>query len=235
MHVNGKKLRHEQKYYINPQDYIATRNRLRTLMSLDRHSVSDEGYHIRSLYFDNLSETALYDKNNGVYQRKKYRIRIYNLSDGIIKLERKSKWNEYVLKEAASLTRQQTDRLLSGDAEWLRGEDHPLLADFYRDWKQNALKPSVSVDYIREAYIDEMSDTRITFDKRLAAGFHSALLFDRDLQTWEAIEGPRLILEVKFRQFLPHMIRSLLQMTAHQRSTISKYVLCKERQKIYTR
>jgi hypothetical protein len=232
---NGNMLRHELKYYIHPHEYVGLRSRLRALLPLDRHSVSDEGYHIRSLYFDDVRESALYDKLNGYFQRKKYRIRIYNVSDRIIRLERKSKWNEYVLKESAALTRGQVYRLLEGDIDWLADEGQRLLTDFYRDLKEGAMKPSVIVDYIREAYVDEPTNTRITFDKQLAAGLHSFDLFDPNLATWEAIQGPRMIMEVKFHRFLPGTIRSLAQVSAHQRSTISKYVLCKERQKVYGR
>lgn len=233
MQFQGKRLRHELKYYIHPHEQIGLRNRLRPILKLDRHSSSNEGYHIRSLYFDNANESALYDKNNGVFRRRKYRIRIYNISDRVIKLERKSKWNEYVAKESAALSREQVEFLLSGDYDCLRKETVPLLAEFYGDLKQGVMKPTVIVDYIREAYIDEPSDVRITFDKQLAAGISSYDLFDKDLMTWGAIEGTRTILEVKFNQYMPEPIRSIVQMSAFQRSTISKYVLCRERQKVY--
>ncbi|MNI06396.1 VTC domain protein [compost metagenome] len=233
MQFNGKRLRHELKYYISHNEYEGLRKRIRPLLPLDRNSIGDQGYHIRSLYFDDIHENALFDKNNGIFQRKKYRIRIYNVSDKVIKLERKSKFNEYVAKESISLTREQVDRLLGGDSEWLRGLNQQLAQDFYWDLKQGIMKPSVIVDYIREAYIESISDTRITFDKELASGLHANNLFDDQLATWQAVEGPKMILEVKFNQYLPASIRELLQMSAHQRSTISKYVLCKERQKMY--
>lgn len=233
MEFNGKRLRHEHKYYVSPTEYAGLRQRIRQLLPLDKNSISDEGYHIRSLYFDDIHESALHEKNDGIFQRKKYRIRIYNVSDQSIKLERKSKYNEYVAKESASLTREQTDRLLSGDAEALRGSCVQLLEDFYQDMKRGAMRPSVIVDYVREAYIEKFSDTRITFDKELASGLHSSDLFDKQLTTWRALDGPREILEVKFNHYLPASVHSLLQMSAHNRSTISKYVLCKERQKVY--
>ncbi|UFJ41052.1 polyphosphate polymerase domain-containing protein [Brevibacillus humidisoli] len=230
----GKKLRHELKYYLHRHEVAGLRDRVRHLLPLDSHSVSAEGYHIRSLYFDNMHESALYDKINGVFQRKKYRIRIYNVSDRVIKLERKSKWNEYVMKESADLTREQVERLLNGEIDWLGSSGHPLMSDFYRDLKHEVMRPSVIVDYTREAYVDELTNSRITLDKGLAAAFHAVDLFDPELPVWDVIEGPRTILEVKYDRFIPSNIRALLQLSAHNRSTISKYVLCKERQKVYS-
>ena len=42
-------------------------------------------YHIRSLYFDDVYETALKDKVAGTDERCKYRVRIYNYNDSVIK------------------------------------------------------------------------------------------------------------------------------------------------------
>ncbi|MCE5168931.1 VTC domain-containing protein [Paenibacillus profundus] len=96
------------------------------MLLLDQNSVDEHGYHIRSLYFDNIYESALHDKVDGILNRRKYRIRIYNKSDAVIKLERKSKWNEYVAKESAPMTRSEFERLYRGDAEFLREADSEL-------------------------------------------------------------------------------------------------------------
>lgn len=234
MKFANKRLRHELKYYIAPNEYESLRRRVATVMRLDRNSIGNDGYHIRSLYFDNINETALFDKNNGTFQRKKYRIRIYNRSDAVIKLERKSKFNEFTAKESASLTRAQFDSLMVGESQFLLESGDLLMREFYYDMLHGQLKPSVVVDYIREAYIYPVSDVRITFDKQLQAGVQSFDIFDPDLVTLESIEGPRQILEVKYNQFLPDFIKHLIQLSSHNRSTISKYVLCKEKQKVFT-
>jgi hypothetical protein len=233
MEFDGKKLRHELKYFISPSEYEGLRRRIRPLLPLDRNSLGEEGYHIRSLYFDDMHERSLHEKNNGYFQRKKYRIRIYNISDKTIKLERKSKYNDYVAKESAPLTREQVEGILQGEYESLRSNDSSVSNDFYWDLRSGRMRPSVIVDYWREAYIETFSDTRITFDKELAAGLHDYNLFDDSIMTWHALNEPRMILEVKYNKYLPGSVSGLLQMSAHQRSTISKYVLCKERQKVF--
>ncbi|SDW66457.1 polyphosphate polymerase domain-containing protein [Paenibacillus sp. CF384] len=233
MQFAGKKLRHEMKYYIHYHEYLGLRERLASVLKMDKNSIGREGYHIRSLYFDNVQESALIDKNDGVFQRKKYRIRVYNKSDAVINLERKSKFNEFIAKESVSMTREQFDRLVAGDAEFLLQLDHPLARDFYFDYKHGFLKPVVVVDYVREAYVYPVSDVRITFDKRLKASVQSLDIFDVDLPMVESIEGPKTILEVKYNQFLPDFVYGLLQMSAANRSTISKYVICRERRKSF--
>ncbi|MFB9325899.1 polyphosphate polymerase domain-containing protein [Paenibacillus aurantiacus] len=233
MQFAGKKLRHEMKYYIHYHEYLGLRERVGAVLTMDKNSIGRDGYHIRSLYFDNMHEAALNDKNDGIFQRKKYRIRIYNKSDRVIKLERKSKYHEYIAKESASMTREEYDRIIAGDWEFLRNSESPLARDFYFDNKHGLLKPAVVVDYQREAYIFPVSDVRITFDKSLKGSIQSLDIFDPNLPMVESIEGPKTILEVKYNQFLPDFVYGLIQMSAANRSTISKYVICRERRKSY--
>ena len=213
---------------------MGLRERIKSLLLLDQNSVDEHGYHIRSLYFDNIYESALHDKVDGILNRRKYRIRIYNKSDAVIKLERKSKWNEYVAKESAPMTRSEFERLYRGDTEFLREADSELKRDFYYAIKHGFMKSAVVVDYVREAYIYGVSDVRITFDKELSAVVQSFDIFDPDLTTRRMVEGPRTILEVKYNEFLPDTVYHLLQMSSQNRSTISKYAICKESRKVYS-
>ncbi|MCZ8518244.1 MULTISPECIES: polyphosphate polymerase domain-containing protein [Paenibacillus] len=227
MNFQGKHLRHEFKYYIHPHEYSALRTRLSGVLSLDGHSGSPDGYGIRSLYFDGPQDHSLYDKVNGVFGREKYRIRIYDGSDKTIKLERKSKYGDYVCKEAAGLERAQYDRILAGDASCLRDAEDALLQDFYQALGRG-FRPAAIVDYEREAYVYGPSDVRITFDKKLSAGINTYDMFDEGLVLLEGLDAARTIMEIKFNAFLPELVRVLVQPQAHQRSAISKYVICRE-------
>jgi len=233
MDFAGKKLRHELKYYLHHHELIGLRNRVRPVLQMDANSLGQEGYHIRSLYFDNMHEAHLYDKNNGYFHRKKYRIRVYNLSDRVIKLERKSKYNDYIAKESADITREQYDRIIAGELDVLKETNNALLRDFYLDARNGKMLPSVIVDYIREAYIYPISDVRITFDKSLKASVQSMDIFDPEQVMVESLEGPKTILEVKYNRFMPEFVQNLIRPSAHNRSTISKYVICRERRKTY--
>ncbi|MBD2867540.1 polyphosphate polymerase domain-containing protein [Paenibacillus arenilitoris] len=224
----GRKLRHELKYYLHPQEYLTLRQRVSALLPLDSNATGEEGYGIRSLYFDNPRDSALYDKMDGIFRRHKYRIRVYNGSDRIIKLERKNKFGAYVNKESANLAREDYDRILKGDASGLQSSAIPLVQDFYRSLVHEHYRPAAIVDYIREAYVYEHGDVRITFDKRLAAGINTYDLFDPGLILTEALDPTRTILEVKYNEYLPEMIRMLASPHASNRSAISKYVICRE-------
>jgi len=229
MDFKNRKFRHEMKYYINYIEMHALKAKVSTVLTLDKNSKTPEGYNIRSLYFDGMHDHALYDKNDGVFGREKYRIRIYNGEDHIINLERKSKYGDYVNKESARLSRADYDSIIQGQYDTLRTRPEPLIQDFYHALQYRLFRPKVIVDYIREAYVFEPGNVRITFDKELRAGINGIDLFDDRIIYEEILYPEQVILEVKFDRFLPDMIRQLVQPERLVRSAISKYVLCREK------
>jgi hypothetical protein len=226
MQFMGRKLRHELKYFLHLHTYADLRRRVAVLFPRDPHSVGADGYSIRSLYFEGPHDQALFDKRNGIFSREKFRIRIYNGCDRFIRLERKSRYGEWVSKESAPLTREEYDRLLAGDGSFLQ-TGPKLRRDFYDAIARRGYKPSVIVDYVREAYFCEPGGARITFDKRLSAAINSTDLFDPGMVTVEALDHSLTIMEIKYDAYLPEFVRLLVQSDA-QRSAISKYAICRE-------
>lgn len=227
----GLYLRHELKYFIDPPQYRILKNRLSALLPLDHHAGSDGRYHIRSLYFDDFKNSALFGKQAGIARRQKYRMRIYNFSDSVIKLERKVKLDQYIGKESAGLSRQEADRILSGDVSFLAKSENRLLRAFYLETRRNLLRPNVIVDYYREAFIHPMGNVRITFDIGLHTGLTCLSIFDQHIFTMRAIEEAGVILEVKYDHFLPQAIRGLFPDTIRPRVSIGKFVICKKHHK----
>ncbi|MBO0530796.1 polyphosphate polymerase domain-containing protein [Clostridium botulinum] len=227
MRNGGKKFRHELKYYINYNDYISVRNRIKYVLKLDQNADESGEYFIRSLYYDDIYDSALYEKNFGVNIRKKYRIRIYNMSDEVIKLERKNKVGQYVCKESATISRKEYDEIINGDYKSLVSSKHPLKRDFYWEIKNKILAPKVIVDYDREAYVGKISETRITFDKNLRVSYTDNNIFNENIATQTIIAMPKMIMEVKFNEFLPESVRKMICIDAEDLSAISKYVFCR--------
>ncbi len=224
----GVRLRHELKFHISKKDYMMLRTKLRTVLGPDPHAKSDGKYHIRSLYFDDFRNTALFEKLAGVARRKKYRIRIYNHSDKVIKLERKTKLDQYISKESAKLSREEADRITKGDVSFLANSHDRLLRAFYLEHRRNYLRPNVIVDYHREAYVHPVGNVRITFDIDLHTALGSVSLFDPNVFTMGVVEGTGVILEVKYDNVLPKHIQGLLPSTIIPRAAIGKFVICKK-------
>ena len=220
-------LRHELKYHITPAELTVLRGVLAPVMQLDPNGNENNEYHIRSLYFDTINDDALEEKIAGVGNRKKYRIRIYNFSDKVIKLECKSKYGDLISKQSVSIPRELAEQLIAGDPDGLQRMRHPLLHDVYREMRTRLLRPAVIVDYVREAYIHQAEEVRITFDKQVRTGLHSVDMFNPQVPTYPVFDDPVEILEVKFDEFLPGYLQSILSGVTAQRSAISKYTWCR--------
>ena len=226
MQYLGNKLRHEQKYYINQREYLLLKNSLKHLMKRDEFSDKDGCYHVRSLYFDDVYDTSLYEKNYGVFSRQKYRIRIYNRSDNVIKLECKSKYGEFISKESKNISKDNYHALMNNDISFMEKE-FGLLNKFYTRNACTRLNPKVIVDYEREAYVIPAGDVRITFDKDLQAGFNTNDIFDNNVSTVNVLENSLIVLEIKYNDFIPAYLQSILNLSSHTRCAISKYVMCR--------
>ena len=222
-------LRHELKYFINEMQYFVLSGVLDSVLQRDPNGDEFNEYHIRSLYFDTVYNTALYDKIDGVQNRDKYRIRIYNFSDKIIKLECKTKVGSLISKRSLSIPKLLCEQLMSGDPTGLETTRSGLLNDVYREMTVNLLRPVVLVDYVREAYLHPAEEVRITFDKQLRSGLGSHDLFNPYVPTVPPLDNNEIILEVKYNRVLPPYIRDLLCTYCPNalQSAISKYTWCR--------
>lgn len=107
-------------------------------------------YFIRSLYFDDRDDSAFREKLSGIDERDKFRIRIYDMRDDVIKLECKHKSNGYIKKQSIGLSRKEYEKLISGDRLFLLNRPEPFARRMYLEFAQRALKPAVIVDYTRK-------------------------------------------------------------------------------------
>lgn len=229
MKQNNISFRHELKYIINYHEYRYLIKRFTGVLEQDKHSAAGQGgYHVRSLYFDDIYNSALNEKRAGIANRKKYRVRIYNKSDTVIHFEKKLKHDQYISKIKENLTKDEYYKLLNHDYQFLLNSDSQLYRELYLEFKNNLLKPVVIVDYDREVYTVEAGNVRITFDKNLQAGFNTFDIFAKRIATKTIFEIPVMILEIKYESFLPVYVQNLLQICSHSNTSASKYVMCVE-------
>lgn len=222
------KFRHEIKLLLSPAEYRIMSARLSSLLMPDENAGGDGEYFIRSLYFDDASRTAYREKLSGVADRKKYRLRIYNHSDSVIKLECKEKRGDRIKKRAVSVSRKSADGMVNGDFSELYNSDDPLCQEVLSLAKGRGLAPSVVVDYDREAYVHPIGNVRLTFDKALHAGISGADIFNKELVTVPIFPDGSVIFEVKYDELLPTYIRDLVSTAHGERIALSKFCLCRD-------
>lgn len=219
--------RYELKYHITSEVFEVLRRRMAAALPPDAHS-GPEGYVVSSLYFDDGLQSAYAEKLNGVPDREKYRIRIYNHRAEVIKLECKRRRHEFVYKQAATLTPRQYSRLLEGDAGPLLQSGQDLLCRFYTAVTTRRLAPAVVVEYHRLAFCGP-AGSRVTFDTFLRTSGRRHDLFAPVPAMLSAGPKGMVVMELKFTHGLPSVVAQLLQGQNVVVQSISKYALCAAR------
>ncbi len=219
--MEEKKYRHELKHEISYADLLAVRQRMRAIAKIDPHAV-DGKYMIRSLYFDNMWDKALKEKIDGVNRREKFRIRYYNLDTSMIHLEKKSKVNGLGTKYSALLSADETQKIIDGNIDWMADCDRSLVQELYCKMKSQGLKPKTIVDYIREPYIYEPGNVRVTLDYDIRTGMSCTDFLNPNCVMVPAGNAP-IIMEVKWDEFLPSIIKDAVQLTGRKSAAFSKY------------
>lgn len=219
------RFRHELKQEITYADMIILRQRLKSVMQMDVHA-SDGKYTIRSIYFENGNDKVLREKLDGINVRDKYRIRYYNDDSSLIHLEKKSKINGLCLKNSVRISKEETEAILSGDNSKMANHKEPLVRELYLHMKQEGLRPKTIVDYTREPFVFGPGNVRVTMDSNIRTGMHSIDFFNASCVT-VPIENNPIILEVKWDDFLPDIIKDLIQLNGGQAESFSKYAACR--------
>ncbi len=222
--------RHEYKYPLTYGQVMIEDAKIGMVAAKDIHVGQGGSYHIRSLYFDDYDNSCYYDNENGVDDREKYRIRIYNHSQSRISLEMKQKKRGKTRKEICTITLEQCVSLMKGEIPGEIGEKQALLRRLAYLMAVKLMRPAVIVDYDRIPYVYRQGDAnvRVTFDSNLISISEPEKFFEKEATGRGVMPTGQALMEVKYDSFLPDEIYSVLQLSGLRASTFSKYYLCRK-------
>ena len=192
---------------------------------LDPHATKGS-YHIRSLYFDNVYDKVLREKLDGVDKRDKWRIRLYDGNDSLIHLELKSKRHGLGTKESCDISASEAQAIVDGDISWMTFDERPLVRALASDMAGQGMHPRTIVDYEREPFIYPLGNVRVTIDRNIRTGLTSTDFLNPRVPT-VPIPGDPIILEVKWDNFLPSVVRDAVQLGGRRTTSFSKYAACR--------
>lgn len=219
-------LRSELKYTLPEVYKTILVSRIQKVLRADPYTRNENGYSIRSLYFDDVDSSAYFDKTSGIAKREKFRIRFYNFDPSFILLEKKNKIGEKILKTSVRLQEKELDAIFGGRASLLLDSENALLSEFGAKICSAGLRPRIFVDYKRLAFYHPVENTRITFDSAVAALPFRGELFQKNLVSVPALEWNETILEIKYNNvFIPYL-RDLISDIPLIRQANSKFCRC---------
>ena len=213
--------RYEKKFLINSYQIELLKNNLLAALYLDSNIKSDDGsYFIRSLYFDDYKDTSYNQVIDGISKREKYRIRYYNLDPSYITLEKKSKENNLGKKDKDKLTKEEVENFINGIEN---NCDKPVVNELQNKMKTNFYKPVIIIDYLRRAFTYPINDVRITIDYNISCSYEINKFFEKDINSIPLLDKNMAILEVKYNEFLPDVIKRVINIRNLEVTSFSKY------------
>ena len=213
--------RYEKKYVITNIQKEILKNTLSAALYLDSNIKNPDGrYFIRSLYFDDYKKTSYYQVLDGVSKREKYRIRYYNLDPSYITLEKKSKENNLGKKDKDILTKELVMKFIENEEI---ESNRPVVTELQSKMKTEFYKPVIIIDYERMAFTYPVNDVRITLDYNISCSYEISKFFEKNINSIPLLEKNTAILEVKYNDFLPDIVKNLINMGNLELTSFSKY------------
>lgn len=221
-----KNYRNEWKYCCTAGELERINNRLEAVLDKDKHGGRNGRYTIHSLYFDDYKDSFVKANDAGTSERIKYRIRYYGEQYDLMQLERKEKSGGRCYKTSCPLLPEEYQKLMSGDIEkvfWQTKE--PLLRHFCICCMNGYLRPKAIIDFERTAFVEEITNIRITLDENISVSNDLFHFVKGDYLRYPIQEKGQHILEVKFDYILPGYIRHIVAGQNLIQSSFSKYSL----------
>ena len=218
--------RNEIKHEISAADKAAICASMRAVARPDPHAGPDGRYLIRSLYFDTPADKALREKLDGVSEREKFRIRFYNGDPSVMHLEKKVKRGGLGCKVSAPITAEEAQRIVDGDTNWMAVSGRGLIVELYAKMKSEGLRPRTIVDYTRTPFVYGPGNVRVTIDENIRTGLGCTDFLNPSCVTVPAGE-PVILLEVKWDDYLPAVIRRAVAVKSRRGAAFSKYQTCR--------
>lgn len=214
----------EKKYLVTDQDLAVLAGRLKAVMPLDAHQQGD-CYEIRSVYFDDAWDRCMDENEAGVDLRQKFRLRSYGPDFSLFHLEIKEKAAGLTKKQSCTLSGEEARQLLDGTLP-LKMDHRKALNLLQLQARKDLMRPKALIAYERTAYVYPVGNVRVTFDRNICASrAYSEFLEPSFSGTVPVLPAGKHILEVKYDELLPDVLRELLGLGKLSPVAFSKYYL----------
>lgn len=221
-----ERTRYESKYKLDYRSYQQIKNAIRPYMEEDIYTKianHEQGYLVKSLYFDSFDYQAYREKDQGDYGRVKLRIRSYTDQadpNSNLSVEFKTKFGNVMKKFATFVSLEEYETFITS-LHWPQIRNS-VMEDFERLTLLQGMRPKTIVRYRREGFKSRDGDAlRITLDHRVESAA-ADFLFQEDVFFKEHAYGT-VVLEIKADMEKPKWLSRLVRDHELKAVSNSKY------------
>src|SRR5262245_59814818 len=228
-----QKQRFELKYLINFQTALMVRDFVGSYLDFDEYSVGkpDFSYPVHSLYVDSDDLKIYWAAINGDKNRYKLRLRYYSTHpDSPVFFEIKRRMNNCILKQRGGVRQEFVPLLLRGHLPQLehlvsKAPNQLVAVQHFCHLAQcMQAKPRVHIFYMREAYVSDDDQVRVTIDRHVYGDTNREYSIKTDLHRPCLSFQNQAILELKFTNRFPDWFRELVRVFNVMQCGAAKYV-----------
>ena len=221
--------RFEFKYFLPKHKVKQLVAALLPHMAWDPNAKETGFYRVNSLYFDSPDYGCFWDKEAGVADRKKMRLRYYGDSlapDTPVFAEIKRKNDALIIKDRVGLLAK--DCVGTAFEKKIRelsrsGKDNGFLQELVWFVKRNVMRPKLHVTYNRRALLGKRDKRfRVTIDENIESRLQP-FFSESKARLPRRIYPHGVVFEVKYHNVLPSWFHRVLQTFELQRLAYSKY------------
>ncbi len=215
-------LRREIKYRLSAIQYYQLADKFSKLLHQDIHN-GENGYMIRSLYFDTLNDNDFFEKEYGCDPRRKMRFRCYDPDSKFAVLEMKQKQGVQQRKRSLKVKREDVVKCIDGDFGSLLSYNSDFAAECFGLMSRQFYRPKAIIEYTRKAYVTKENNIRITFDQNINCSASVTDFFSKNLPFKPAFDPFNVIMEVKYDGFLLSYIKDIIEQANASPLAAGKY------------
>lgn len=216
--------RYEKKYYLTLSEALGIEKRLLSVMPEDSNN-KENGYQVRSLYFDTCYNDDFKEKEDGIELRRKIRLRIYDTDSDYVKLECKEKSGDNQFKRSLLIQKNHAQEMCSGQYQCLLNYDSSFAMEMYLLMNEKVYRPKCIIAYQRKAFMLPVNDTRITLDRDIRSSEIDFDIFSNKLNLIPVSQYDEVTLEVKYNQFLLSYVKEAVSVFNKEPLSRSKYIM----------
>jgi hypothetical protein len=227
-----QKQRFELKYLVNEDTALMVRDFVRSYLDFDEYSVGkpDYSYPVHSLYLDSDDLDLYWETINGNKNRYKLRLRYYSTHpDAPVFFEIKRRLNNCIMKQRGGVRQDCVAMLLMGHLPQMehlvsKAPNHLTAIQNFCHLANNIFaKPKVHIFYMREAYVSDDDQVRVTMDRRVLSEVNLGCSIKTEMQEPTLGFPNQVILELKFTNRFPDWFRELVRVFGVMQCGAAKY------------
>lgn len=194
---------YEEKNIINCEEYREIRGKLLKKYG-EQHTKKSVLRKLRFVYQGHTFVDSLENK------QAQFSICLSNEEDRPLVLEKKSCNDQVTTKATVKITKEEYDRIMSGDIEWIQKKKNGILQDFYIQYKINTLVPDNITEYHSEM-ITYGSREEVIFNTSIRRIIGTKDLFSQEGMVIECLPEDKAAVTYRRKQTVPDRIISMLQ------------------------